>query len=519
MATMPRPRLTAWALAVVVLGLGAFAEALAPSSSHPFTIADFAVGAEFAIGAALLLPRAPRLALLSVAVAVTWFLGTLAGAGPGPLSDTGSLLLLAYRGALLQLLLSTPSGFLGRWQARFVAGAGWAAALLPVVAARPATALAALAVAVAIAHRAGRSLRSHREPVWAWVGSAMALSAVWGLAMTTAVGDTALLTLDDLAVAGAGIASLLLPRLWARPTAVLVVELGSSAHAGQPVAARLARVLSDPGLEIHYNVPGVGWVDEKGHASAPSDADARVVTRASAPVGGEVALVHGPGTTPDARLAEAAAAAVALVFDTARLEANLRRRAEEVRASRRRLLSTADAERRTLEGRLSVEVLSKLRSVGAVLGPQGKPEDFFSELRDAIAEVAALGRGLYPPALASRDFGGALKEMSDRCPVPAVLELHGDINATSEPTRAAAWFVCAEALANVARHSGASNVAVSAATGSTFFVIQVTDNGRGGAWMSGGLRGLADRVEALGGEFTLSSPDGGPTVVRAALPA
>ena len=121
-------------------------------------------------------------------------------------------------------------------------------------------------------------------------------------------------------------------------------------------------------------------------------------------------------------------------------------------------------------------------------------------------------------ALTQDNLGSALTELSNRCPVRTTLELHGDVDAASEPTRAAAWFVCAEALANVARHSNASDVLISASANDKLFVVQVTDNGRGGAAMGSGLRGLADRVEALGGEFTLDSPAGGPTVIRAALP-
>ena len=136
-----------------------------------------------------------------------------------------------------------------------------------------------------------------------------------------------------------------------------------------------------------------------------------------------------------------------------------------------------------------------------------------------MAEVAALGRGLYPPALARLDLGGALKELAGRCPVPTTVDVQGDIDSASEPTRAAAWFLCGEALANIARHAQASHVGILAEAGDGLFVVQVKDNGRGGASMGSGLRGLADRVQALGGEFTLSSPAGGPTVIRASLPA
>jgi signal transduction histidine kinase len=78
--------------------------------------------------------------------------------------------------------------------------------------------------------------------------------------------------------------------------------------------------------------------------------------------------------------------------------------------------------------------------------------------------------------------------------------------------------VCAEALANVARHSGATHAAIAIRIG-TALTIEVRDDGRGGAVASRGLRGLADRVEAGGGALTIDSPAGGPTLIRARLPA
>jgi signal transduction histidine kinase len=84
--------------------------------------------------------------------------------------------------------------------------------------------------------------------------------------------------------------------------------------------------------------------------------------------------------------------------------------------------------------------------------------------------------------------------------------------------QAATWFVCSEALANVARHSGASSARVEVALRGGELRVEVRDDGRGGAALERGLRGLEDRVEALGGAFWLESPRGGPTTVGAALP-
>ena len=203
-------------------------------------------------------------------------------------------------------------------------------------------------------------------------------------------------------------------------------------HAGQPVVARLARVLADPGLQVHYKVPGVGWVDEQGHPSPPRSGRPR-----SHPCQRSGRRRGCP--SPRTRCCSRCRGSPKRPLQQQRWSwtrpawtQTCRGRAEEVHASRRRLLGTADAERRSLEGRLSAEVLPKLRSVEAVLAPRGGPEEVFSELRGAMAEVAALGRGLYPPALARLDFGSALKELAKRSPVPATLNLEGDIDAASE---------------------------------------------------------------------------------------
>ena len=135
--------------------------------------------------------------------------------------------------------------------------------------------------------------------------------------------------------------------------------------------------------------------------------------------GGEVALIHGQLVVSDPRLAEAAAAAAALALDGARLEAEVRASAAELRTSRRRLLTVADAERRALEAQLSGGVLAPLRTVERLLQAHPDRAAVIPELRDAIAEVTALGRGLYPPALVRADLEAALDELLDRCPANA----------------------------------------------------------------------------------------------------
>jgi len=120
--------------------------------------------------------------------------------------------------------------------------------------------------------------------------------------------------------------------------------------------------------------------------------------------------------------------------------------------------------------------------------------------------------------LSERGFVAALDALALRAPVPVDLVAVPD-GPLSEPVEAAAYYVVAEALANVHKHAGARRVAVSAAAEDGVLVVSVTDDGVGGADEEGsGLRGLADRVEALGGELALESPAGGGTALRARIP-
>ena len=195
-------------------------------------------------------------------------------------------------------------------------------------------------------------------------------------------------------------------------------------------------------------------------------------------------------------------------------------RAADVRASRRRLLTAADAERRALEQRLSDGPLAGLRRVDRLL--DGSPGTLRGELRDelraATADLCDLGRGLYPPALTRADLAGALDEMARRSPVPTTIRITGDLHTLTDELRATTWFVCSEALANVARHARASHATVFVQVKSTNPAHRDPDDGHGRATPARGLRGLADRIEALTGTFTVNSPAGGPTTIRACLP-
>jgi signal transduction histidine kinase len=480
------------AILALVAGVGVASEIVA-HSGITWGALDLAVGLCGAAGGAFLF-------------AAAWFVGTLVGGG--------SYLVLLYRAPLLQLLMGIARPQVQRYRA--AVGLVYVAALLPFRLASVATVVAALAVAVILVDAGRRATDASRGAARAGSAVAVLLAVAWALGRAGAFSGSFALVLVDVVTLLALIVATT-TGVWAREAErALVVDLGPTRHAGPPLTRRIARSLADPVLEIRYRLPDGEWVNEQGDEVAAPGPSA-LTTRAPAPGGGEVALLHGATTALPARFARAAAAAAALSLESARLDAEVRARAREVDESRRRLLTAADDERRALEERLSDDVLGRLRRVDRLLAC-GDFESERRELRGAIRELIALARGLYPPALARHDLAGALRELARRSPVPVTVDAADELEPLPESHRAAAWFLCSEALVNVARHAGASSAQIVARRSLRELEIQVSDNGRGGASFDRGLQGLADRIDALGGRLVLTSPPGGPTVLHAELP-
>ncbi|MFI7417037.1 sensor histidine kinase [Nonomuraea sp. NPDC049684] len=204
---------------------------------------------------------------------------------------------------------------------------------------------------------------------------------------------------------------------------------------------------------------------------------------------------------------------------------------ERLRASRARGIDAAEAERRRIERDLHDGAQQRLLSVAVDLGrAQAKfdtePEEARALIvqahagtKAAIAELRDLARGIHPAILTDRGLDAALSGLAARAPV------HVDVSVelTERPPAAVesiAYFIVAEALANLAKHSGATEASVAVFGGERGVVVDVWDNGIGGAVVTpdGGLSGLADRAATIDGVLVLHSPAGGPTIVRAELP-
>jgi signal transduction histidine kinase len=223
-------------------------------------------------------------------------------------------------------------------------------------------------------------------------------------------------------------------------------------------------------------------------------------------------------------------AAEQVAEENVRLDAELRARYEELRASRTRIVTAADEARRKLERDLHDGAQQRLVSLALSLrlarervedDPQQAAallDEASTELAVATDELRELARGIHPAILTDRGLGAALEALVKRCPIDVELSqrLEGELPPQIESV---AYFVVSEALTNSVRHSGASLAGVSVIRRNGALYVAVSDAGRGGADPSGsGLRGLADRVQALDGELEVESHPGGGTAIHARIP-
>jgi signal transduction histidine kinase len=197
-------------------------------------------------------------------------------------------------------------------------------------------------------------------------------------------------------------------------------------------------------------------------------------------------------------------------------------RARQVAASRRRLVEAADMERRRMESELRSSAGRRLDAVAERLAWRDDDSiapiaPIAAELARARADLARLARGLHPAALTDGGLAAALGELAAASPMTVALEVAPA--RFPAPVEAAAYFVCAEAMANATKHSAGRRLAVAVAASSGAVHVRISDDGRGGASPSGsGLLALRDRVEALGGRLGVHSPPGGGTHIEARLP-
>jgi signal transduction histidine kinase len=533
----------AWPAGLV---LGIAAEWLARSSrSLPEAGADLAVGWTL-IGCGLLAwSRRPqsRVGLLLTLTGFTWFLGTLAGSRIGPVAALGAALLLVHRGPLCHAIIGYPRGrALDRLSMVVVILAYVCAAAVPLARNDWVTivvtfvVLAATIRGYALAAGPGRRAR------------VTAIAAAAALAVPLAGGAVARLIGAGPGVEGAvpwgyeavlvliaaGFLADMLRGRWVRAVVTrLVVDLGEGTGTGT-LQARLAHALGDRSLAIAYWLPETsGYVDEGGNPVVlPGAGSGKAVTMIGQQGEQVAALVCDAAVLDDPGLVEAVASAARMALANVRLRAEVRRQVAELDASRRRILAARDAQRRGLQQALRVGAGQRLKEVEELLdvGLQSagaaadravaaRLEDARRELDAAQAELQELAAGIHPAVLAERGFGPALSWLAERAPVPVRLAVPP--RRLPAVIETAVYFICSEALTNVGKYAHASRADVAVRADGDLVTVLVADDGVGGADPSAGsgLKGIADRVEALGGRFVVESPAGGGTRLLAEIPA
>lgn len=312
----------------------------------------------------------------------------------------------------------------------------------------------------------------------------------------------------------------------------LAAWLGSGGPSREPLSAGLARALGDPSLRLYFWVEEQSaFLDADGHpADADPPADPRrgwfEIVLDGRRIG---AIEFDAELVADPERVRGAGSVVAIEVERERLTAELRASQRALLQSRERLVEASDRERRRmardLHDGLQVQlVLLALEAQQIASAPPDAVPERATRLRvdidGAAADLRALVSDLVPAALIERGLAAAAEDLADRMPVPTQFEADIPGAALGDLVEATTYFVLTEALANVVKHAGASLARVRLARRDGLLRLDVEDDGVGGASMDAGtgLRGLADRVEAIGGTITVTSRPGEGTLVRAEVP-
>jgi DNA-binding NarL/FixJ family response regulator len=409
--------------------------------------ADLAVGCILVAGGAVAWGRRPesRVGGIMSLAGVTWFLGTLVGPA-----------VFLHRGPLVHLHLSYPTGRTPTRLARAVVVAAYVDAAVDPLARSDVLTLglsAAVALtAVRLFHGTSGPARKAGGPA---LGAALAFAGVLALgALERLTGwwstDGVLFTYD-LVIASVAIVLVvdLLRGRWADAVVTgLVVDLGAAGEASM-LGGRLARALGDPTLVVGYRLPDTGaLVDDAGRAvDLPIPGSGRTATPIE--VGDEriAVLVHDEALLADRRLLESVAAAARFAVSNARLQAEVRERAADLEASRRRIVEAGDAQRRRLEQELRLGAERRLDRVASLLAGSGgdgaQLRALESELAEARRELREFAQGIHPAALTEHGLTAALELLREHAAVP--VELRAAVGRLPEPIEEALFFVCSGA--------------------------------------------------------------------------
>lgn len=309
----------------------------------------------------------------------------------------------------------------------------------------------------------------------------------------------------------------------------LVVELARTTGPAH-IQSALRRTLNDDSLTVKYWIPeSRTFVDVEGRTGvADPPREAMTAVLVTDKLGGPLAVVYADAAHQrHPRLLNSAVAASTMAIQNARLETTLRIQLKEVRASRSRIVEAALIERRRMERDLHDGAQQQLLAIAATLGRLATREDLTAEgrelvhelrgqLRDASQDLRDLARGLHPALLSQAGLRAALEVVTERLSLPIRLQISDQ--RWSADIEATAYYVVCEAITNAVKHAVSDQVVVTVLSSRSRLHIEVSDNGHGGAQLipGGGLTGIRDRVQAMGGDLTVIGGHG--STVTADLP-
>jgi signal transduction histidine kinase len=398
-----------------------------------------------------------------------------------------------------------------------------------------ALALAGIGVLAARRRRAGRPLRR-------WVALltdsfAVGLVMIAVLAMRAAVGAPGFVTIQRLTFFVVGLApfafliGLLHARLARSAVGDLFVELRADLDPAD-LRDALARVLGDRSLAVAHWLPEFGgYADHRGRpVELPSPGERRAVRLIERDGACVAALLHDRALMDEPELLDAVTAAAGIAIEKSQLNVELQARIEELRGSRARIVEAGQRERQRLERNLHDSAQHRLVALSLQLSllqeqlagdrsAAAQLERARGEIDTCLDELREVARGIHPAVVSGHGLSVALEQLAACAPVPVALkvEIEGRL---PEELEVAAYYLISESLTNAGKHAQASSARVEVARGNGQVRVEVIDDGIGGADTGGGsgLRGLADRVEALGGRLRVWSPPGGGTRVQAEIP-
>ncbi len=311
----------------------------------------------------------------------------------------------------------------------------------------------------------------------------------------------------------------------------LVVELRADLTPSD-LRDALARSLRDPSLELAYWLPQFEtYADVEGRPLDLHDlARGRATTLIDRKGEHVAALLHDVSLQEEPELLAAVTAAAGIAVENGRLQAELRARLEELRGSRARVIDAGQKERQRLERNLhdgaqqrlialSLELSRLEQRLGADPDAQTRLDQARREIALSLSELRDVARGIHPAVVSGHGLKVALESIVAHASLPVRLRIDLE-GRQEEPLEVAAYYVVSESLANIAKHARATSATVDVSRTGRQIVVEIVDNGVGGAdtERGTGLRGLADRVEALGGRLRVWTPAGGGTRVKAELP-